>query len=101
MKTYPLEIESVGSDTYIVMSRGHHDLEQFMIAALAEYDDWNLGGPEHRWIKTVPCRSGEFSSLYMPVKEGTKGAWPATYCYEYGEGWKLYRSSVAIGEQIP
>lgn len=54
MKTYPLEIESVGSDTYIAMSRGHHDLDLFMVEA------------------------------------GTRGAWPATYCHEYGEKYKLY-----------
>lgn len=36
MKAYPLDIESVGEDTYIVMSRGHHDLEQFMAEAVKE-----------------------------------------------------------------
>ncbi len=30
MRKYPLEVNSVGSDTYIVMSRGHHDLRGFM-----------------------------------------------------------------------
>jgi len=32
-KQYPLEVQSVGSDTYIAMSKGHHDLEAFMAAA--------------------------------------------------------------------
>jgi hypothetical protein len=25
---------------------------------------------------------------YEFVPEGTRGAWPATYCSEYGEGYK-------------
>ena len=47
MKTHPLEIESVGSDTYIVMSRGHHNLDEFMREAVKQYPDWQLGGPVH------------------------------------------------------
>lgn len=89
MKEYPLELESSGSDTYIVMSRGHHDLAEFARLAKAEYPTWNLGGAEHKWCKTVPCHTGEFSSYYVFVKEGTRGAWPATYMWECGEGWDL------------
>ena len=88
----PLEIESVGSDTYIVMSRGHHDLAEFMRAAIEQYPDWSLGGPIHKWCKSVPDRSGEFSMRYAFVPEGTRGAWPATYCWEYGEDYKRWNS---------
>lgn len=90
MVSYPLEVESVGGDTYIVMSRGHHDLDEFMRAAVEQYPDWQLGGPVHKWCKSVPDRSGQFSMRYEFVKEGTRGAWPATYCWEYGEGWEKY-----------
>ena len=89
---YPLEIESVGSDAYIVMSRGHHDIAEFMRAAVEKYPDWALGGPIHKWCKSVPDRSGEFSMRYAFVQEGTRGAWPATYCWEYGEDYKRWNS---------
>ncbi|WP_122252642.1 hypothetical protein [Pseudomonas savastanoi] len=93
MKTYPLEIESVGSDTYIAMSRGHHDLEVFMAEAVKECPSWFLGGPAHKWVKSVPDRSGEFSMRYVFVEAGTRGAWPATYCHEYGEGYQRYNAT--------
>jgi hypothetical protein len=88
-KTYPLDIESVGEDTYIVMSRGHHELELFMRAAVEDRPRWQLGGPEQVWVKTTPgC--GTYSCRYNIVPEGTRGCWPATYCHEYGEGWERY-----------
>lgn len=89
-KHYPLEVQSVGSDTYIAMSKGHHDLEVFMAEAVKECPDWFLGGPQHKWCKTVPDRSGEFAHRYVFVDEGTRGAWPATYCWEFGEDWKRW-----------
>lgn len=91
MKTYPLEVESVGSDTYIVMSRGHHDLELFMAKVMEEYRGWFLGGPAHMWCKTTPVDGGW---RYNFVKEGTRGAWPATYCWEFGEDYKRYNAEV-------
>lgn len=95
MRTYPLEIESVGSDSYIVMSRGHHDIAAFMKAAVEAYPDWRLGGPEQVWCKTTPTRDGW---RYNFVKEGARGAWPATYCWEYGEGWEQYNKRGAGDE---
>lgn len=86
---YPLEVESVGSDTYIVMSRGHHDLEEFMAKAVEDFHGWFLGGPQHLWIKTTPTKGG---CNYNIVKEGTRGAWPATYCWEYGDDYKRYNA---------
>jgi hypothetical protein len=84
---YPLEVESVGSDTYIVMSRGHHDLDLFMSEVLKDYGDWNLGGASHVWIKTSPAKDGW---RYNIVDQSTRGAWPATYCWEYGEGYEKW-----------
>ena len=89
MKAYPLDIESVGEDTYIVMSRGHHDLEQFMVEAVKERPRWKLGGPVHVWCKTTPAH-GTYDSWFHFVPEGTRGSWPATYCFEYGDGWERY-----------
>lgn len=87
MSRYPLEVESVGDDTYIVMSRGHHDLEEFMAKAVEECPGWFLGGPQHLWIKTTPVKGGW---KYNIVEKGTRGAWPATYCWEFGEDYKRY-----------
>ncbi|WP_289140904.1 hypothetical protein [uncultured Pseudomonas sp.] len=91
MRKYPLEVNSVGSDTYIVMSRGHHDLREFMVEAVKDYEGWNLGGAVHKWCKSVPDRSGEFDTRYVFVDEGTRGAWPATYAFEYGEGYEEWK----------
>jgi hypothetical protein len=82
-KSYPLEIENVGEDDYIVMSRGHHNPHVFMKAVRAEGYDWPLGMPSHRWVKQAPTREG---FAYHFVNEGTRGAFPATYAHEaYGD----------------
>lgn len=85
-KTYPLDIDSVGQDEYIVMSRGHHDIHDFMKAVRADGYEYPLGVPEHRWAKVVPDSTGEYSHIFAFVKEGTRGAIPVTYAWEsYGE----------------
>ena len=88
MKSYPLDVESVGSDTYIVMSRGHQDFDEFMKACMVHYHDWNLGDPQHVWVKTTPAKGGW---NYNIVDKGTRGAWPATYCWEYGDNYEKYK----------
>lgn len=88
---YPLEIENIGADTYMLMSRGHHDFKEFMKAAKEAHPSWPMGKPEHVWYKTVPARGGYaevigFDSMYIEVAEGVRGAWPATLTIEaYGE----------------
>ena len=85
-KTYPLDIDSVGGDEYIVMSRGHHDIHDFMKAVRETGYEYPLGVPEHRWAKVVPDATGEYSHIFAFVKEGTRGAIPVTYAWEaYGE----------------
>ncbi|MDX7720991.1 hypothetical protein [Aeromonas caviae] len=81
-KTYPLSIASVGADEYIVMSRGHHDIHDFMKAVRADGYEYPLGVPEHRWAKVVPDSTGEYSHIFVFVKEGTRGAIPVTYAWE-------------------
>lgn len=85
MKQYPLEPISIGEDSYAILSKGHHDIHQFM-KEVRKHWSWPLGVPEHLWMKTMPAREDGFSCWYQPVKEGTRGAWPATYVAEaYGE----------------
>ena len=58
-----------------------------MAKAVEQYEGWFLGGPKQVWCKTTPTRGGV---AYNFVKEGTRGAWPATYCWEYGDDYKRY-----------
>ena len=84
---YPLSVENVGGDTYIVMSRGHHDTDAFMAAVREAGYDWPLGVPEHRWIRVVPApRKSWLQCLYVFTEPHARGAFPATYAWEaYGE----------------
>lgn len=95
-RTYPLEVESVGGDVYIVMSRGHHDLNEFMRTVKADYGDWPMGGAKHMWCKTTPHPEGD---RYNFVKEGTRGAWPATYCWEYAGDYKDWQRKEASTDE--
>lgn len=80
---YPLEVESIGSDTYIIISRGHHNIHAFMRAVRAEGYEWPLGVPTHIWMKTRPAAKGSgYLCFYDPVPQGTRGAWPATHVSE-------------------
>lgn len=90
MKTYRLQIENVGEDDYILMSRGHHEFKEFMAAVKEAHTSWPMGQPEHKWIKAVPTRREGYKCIYSECDPDTRGAFPATYCYEsYGEEkWK-------------
>lgn len=81
-KKYPLDVVNVGGDTYIVMSKGHHDFDEFMSAVREAGYDWPLGMPEHKWVKTTPDRTGKLNGVYSFVEQGTRGSWPATYSHE-------------------
>lgn len=84
VKGYPLEVENVGGDTYIVMSKGHHDLDEFM-KAVQESWDWPLGKPEHVWIKSTP-NNIDGGTIFHVVEESVRGSFPATYSWEaYGD----------------
>lgn len=85
-KTYPLKIENVGEDTYILMSRGHHDPHEFMRQARADGYDWPVGMPKHYWTKRIPAApSSGYTCHYVIVDQGTRGAFPTTYAHEaYG-----------------
>lgn len=79
---YPLRIENVGEDTYIVMSRGHHDPHEFMRAVREQYG-WPLGFPTHEWMRTIPApKNSGFRCLYVAAQPGARGAFPATYARE-------------------
>lgn len=82
---YPLKPESWGEDDYIVGSKGHHDIHEFMVAVREEFDDWSLAEPCHEWLKAVPC-SKTGGVTYARATPDTRGAFPATVAYEaYGD----------------
>lgn len=85
-KQYPLALESWGEDVYILASRGHHPLPEFIEAMRLEYSSWPMGTPEHLYMKRVPDPSGEYICRWFPVDKGCRGAVPVTYSHEdYGK----------------
>lgn len=81
-KTYELDIENIGEDVYTLISRGHHDIHEFMRQVRADGYSWPLGVPKHLWMKTRPSHDPSYNCFYDAVPEGTRGAWPATYVEE-------------------
>ncbi len=86
VRRYPLNVENVGEDTYILMSKGHHDVHEFMRAVRADYS-WPLGMPTHEWMRAIPApKDSGYRCLYVEAKPHARGAFPATYAREaYGE----------------
>ena len=79
---YPLEIENVGGDVFMVMSRGHHDATEFMVAVRDAGYNWPLGNPKQVWCKSVPNSVDGCGVIYAFVDKGSKGSWPATISSE-------------------
>ena len=80
-KKYNLEVENVGSDSYIVMSKGHHDEHVFMKEVRKCGYRWPLGMPKHVFIKVTPDNV-EGGVNYNIVDKSVKGSFPATYSWE-------------------
>lgn len=94
---YSLVIENIGEDIYTLLSRGHHDIHEFMREVRKEYD-WPLGMPQHLWMKTVPSKQPYYKVWYHPATKETRGAWPCTYVSEaYNED--CYEALVALKSQ--
>ncbi len=83
MNLNPLEIENIGEDTYILMSKGHHDIHAFMRQVREDGYDWPLGVPEHCYMITIPTPDSDSTvCVYEEATKDTKGAWPCTYVSE-------------------
>ncbi len=89
MRAYPLEIENVGEDDYVLMSRGHHDPHEFMraVAGLVQYRDWPMGEPLQCWWHATPIDGG---TRYRESFAHTRGSFPATVSSE-AHGDRRYR----------
>lgn len=60
-KHYPLQLENWSDDTLIVISRGHHDLEQFSKEVSEQYDHYGDFFGSAYWTSDkgcIPCNSG-------------------------------------------
>ena len=89
-KTYPMYIENIGDDEYQLMSRGHHDVHNFMGKVRADGYNWPLGMPRHTWFRVMPVDGGE-SSAYIEATAGGRGAFPVT-CVTEGYGEEAYEA---------
>ncbi|AYV24959.1 hypothetical protein L1D61_27365 [Vibrio mediterranei] len=91
-KRYPLIIENVGDDTFMLLSRGHHNIHEFMKTIRLQGFDWSLGVPLHVWLKAVPNRETG-GSTYHHCDPETLGAFPATFVSE-ASGREQYQNMV-------
>lgn len=83
---YPLDVMNVSTDYYAFMSKGHHNVHDFMQHVRTEFGEHYikyLGYPQHIWMKTVPDSTGEYSTRFTPVEQGTRGAYPVTFTCEF------------------
>lgn len=98
VRRYPLSVKNVGEDSYILMSKGHHDLHEFMRAVRADYQ-WSLGMPTHEWMRAIPARADSgYRCLYIEAEPHSRGAFPATYVSEaYGDDRYEAQASSARG----
>lgn len=96
-RAYPLDLENIGGDVYSLMSKGHHDQHDFMRQVRADGCDWPLGMPKHIWLRCIPPPEG-YSTWYVEAKEGARGAFPATQCWE---AWRdeTYEAIVAAADR--
>lgn len=80
---YPLKLENWGGDSYVIISRGHHDLDVFKRLVNQEYDHFGnfFEAAYHGYFKATPH---DFGTNYSPVGPNTRGAFPATVAQE---GW--------------
>lgn len=79
---YKLDPVSIGDETYIVMSRGHHDPRDFMHAVRENYQ-WPLGFPTHEWMRCIPAKIGSgYDFMYVKANPGSRGAFPCTVTRE-------------------
>lgn len=80
---HPLKLENWGDDSYLVMSRGHHDLDEFKRQVHKEYEHFGdfFQSAYHGYFKATPH---DFGTNYSPVGPSVRGAFPATVAQE---GW--------------
>lgn len=94
-RSYPLDIENIGGDSYKLMSKGHHDLDAFMVLVTLTYPDWPMGRPSHEWFRCVPAEEGR--TMLVPAVPHSRGSFPVTVAIEsYGaDRWEAPTTTAA------
>ena len=88
-KDYQLDLINAGEDTYCLMSKGHHNIEEFAKAVKKDYPRWRMGIPETCFMVRAP-RAG-YASYYYECDESHKNAIPFTICTEdYSDEAKVF-----------
>lgn len=77
---YPFDVQVVLWEECYAFTRGHHDLQTFVVAAANEAGpDYVIGQPKHEWWRVVPAPPGDdFSGYNVKAKAGARGAFPVT-----------------------
>lgn len=84
-KKYPLKLENWGEHTYLVVTRGHHDLSEFEAKVRSEYQHFGsfFESAYHAYFKATPAKDG-YRAYYTECSPDVRGAFPATVAQE---GW--------------
>lgn len=88
MKKYKLDVENWGDEKYMLVSRGHHNIEEFKGKCREDYEAFMSAldhekspcACEHLWFKAVP-KTG-YIAFYTPSRKGVRGAFPATVWWQ-------------------
>jgi len=104
MKKYPLEVQPLDDDGWILVSKGHHEIHEFM-RAVAEYNAENggdepMGVPQHLWFRTLPRPDHPNRVEWVIAKQGERGAWPGTMS-EACSADESYGATMTQAERIP
>ncbi|MEG2707377.1 MAG: hypothetical protein RR959_08550 [Erysipelotrichaceae bacterium] len=78
------DLENIGEDTYLIFSRGNHNIEDFTKYVKAEYSEWGnfFGVAYWHYYRKVGNQQG---SWYEPCFKWTRGSFPVTIAQE---GWE-------------
>lgn len=81
---HPLEIIDMDwnhGDTSLLLSKGHHDKEEFLNKASFAYstigDNYTVENVKHVYMRSWPDKTREYDRYYMITEKGP-GAFPAT-----------------------
>ena len=78
MKKYPLEIRPFDDDGWILVSKGHHEIHEFMRAVAEHGNDEPMGVPQHLWFRTLPRPDHVNRVEWMLAEPVARGVWPGT-----------------------
>jgi hypothetical protein len=78
------DLKSIGEDTYLVYSRGHHDIEDFTKYVKEEYSEWGdfFSAAYHHYYRKI---GNQYGTWYDPCFSWERGAFPVTVAQE---GWE-------------